>query len=159
MPSKKTHCLRGHPRIPENLRSNGRSLYCKLCAPENDRIGRDRRRSQDTLKQLLIQLHRNARKRGLEFSLTKADLLPMPTHCPVLGTALDYSGGGGPNAASIDRTDSARGYFPDNVVIMSRRANTLKNNASVEEMEKVLAYLRSAEPSDKSCPSTVDFSI
>jgi len=83
----------------------------------------------------------------------------MPTHCPVLGTALVYSGNGGPNAASIDRTDSAKGYIAGNVVIMSRRANTLKNNASVEEMEKILAYLLSAQPSDKSCPSTVDFSI
>lgn len=65
-----------------------------------------------------------------------------PTHCPVLGLELDYSGAGKPNAVSIDRTDSARGYVPGNVVIMSRRANTLKNNATVEELQKVLDYMR-----------------
>jgi hypothetical protein len=73
--------------------------------------------------------------------LTKADFLPLPSHCPVLGVKLDYSGAGGPNAASIDRTNSAKGYTPGNVVIMSRRANTLKNDASAEELRKVLEYI------------------
>ncbi len=84
MNNKKTHCLRGHRRTPENLLSNGVSLYCKVCAKVNEK-----------------QLRRNARKRGFEFFLTKADFEPLPTHCPVLGVELDYSGSGKPNRPAL----------------------------------------------------------
>lgn len=106
------------------------------------RMGRRARRDRDPLQFLLNELRRNAKKRGAEFSLTKEDLLPIPTHCPVLGIELNYlaGSGGGPNSASIDRTDPQLGYVPGNVVIMSRRANTLKNDASCEELRKVLEY-------------------
>ena len=125
MRKRQSHCVRGHPRTPENLRSNGTSLYCKLCAPFNDKSGRARRRQADPFGFALQQLRRNAKKRGFEFSITKADLLPLPTVCPVFGTPLIYSGEGGPNAASIDRSDSAKGFVRGNVVVMSNRANHL----------------------------------
>ncbi len=97
---------------------------------------RRERRDRDPLQFLLDELRRNAKKRGAEFSLTKEDLLPIPTHCPVLGIELNYlaGNGGSPNSASIDRTDPQLGYVPGNVVIMSSRANTLKSDASGEEM-------------------------
>jgi hypothetical protein len=140
--TKQTHCLRGHPRTPENLRSNGVSLYCKICAIDNEKNGRARRRKADPFGFALGQLRRNAKKRGLEFSVTKKDFLPLPTHCPVLNVELDYSGAGTWNAASIDRSDCSKGYIPGNVVIMSKRANMLKNDASPEELRKVLEYIR-----------------
>lgn len=141
MKTSQTHCLRGHPRTPDNLRSNGKSWYCKICAKDNEKSGRTRRRKQDPFGFALDQLRRNAIKRGSEFSVKKSDFEPLPSHCPVLGVELDYSGSGKPNAASIDRSDSRKGYIPGNVVIMSRRANTLKNNASAEELRKVLEYI------------------
>ena len=139
----KTHCLRGHPQVPENLRWNGRSYCCLACSVINEKEGRRRRRRQDPFAYLLLELGRNAKKRGHEFNLTREDFAVLPTHCPVLGVELDYSGSGKPNAASIDRSDSTRGYVRGNVVIMSRRANTLKNDATAEELQKVLDYLRS----------------
>jgi hypothetical protein len=142
MPSKKTHCLRGHLRDPKNLRSNGVSLYCKACAKINELNGRNRRRKENPLRFALQQLRRNAKKRGYYFALTVEDFPNLPTHCPVLGLELDYSGAGGPNAASFDRSDSRYGYVAENVVIMSRRANILKNNATIEELERVLDYIR-----------------
>jgi len=147
MNNKKTHCLRGHPRTPENLLSNGVSLYCKVCAKVNEKNGRTRRRKADPFGFALQQLRRNARKRGFEFSLTKADFEPLPTHCPVLGVELDYSGSGRPNSASIDRSNSSKGYVPGNVVIMSRRANTLKNDASAQELRKVLEHIENISKS------------
>lgn len=107
----------------------------------NERNGRARRRKQDPFAFALAQLRRNAKKRGQEFSVTMKDFLPLPTHCPVLNVELDYSGAGTRNAASIDRTDCSKGYVPGNVVVMSRRANTLKNDASREELRKVLEYI------------------
>jgi hypothetical protein len=47
----------------------------------------------------------------------------------------------------MDRKDSTRGYTPDNIEVMSKRANTLKNNASAAEMKMVLKYLEENESS------------
>lgn len=72
-----------------------------------------------------------------------------PTHCPVLGLALDYPERTGtrgaqpaqPNWPSLDRWDSTKGYVPGNVFVISYRANTLKNAATYEEILKVAKYL------------------
>lgn len=41
----------------------------------------------------------------------------------------------GDNSPTLDRKDSTRGYVPDNVWVISHRANRMKNNATLEEME------------------------
>lgn len=43
---------------------------------------------------------------------------------------------------SLDRINPDRGYVPGNVQVISFRANTLKNNATREELAKVLAYMK-----------------
>lgn len=88
------------------------------------------------------------RKRGLPATITPADLV-WPSHCPVLGLELDYperSGTRGvqhaqPNWPSLDRWDSAKGYVPGNVFVISYRANTLKNSATYAEILQVAKYL------------------
>ena len=45
------------------------------------------------------------------------------------------------NWPSLDRWDSAKGYVPGNVFVISYRANTLKNSATYEEILKVAKYL------------------
>lgn len=67
-----------------------------------------------------------------------SDLLNNSIVCPIFGTVYSNS-----NLKSIDRIDSAKGYTKDNVHIISRRANTIKNDATLEELEKLTAYLKS----------------
>lgn len=66
-----------------------------------------------------------------------------PTHCPALGVELSYARGGGlsPLAPSFDRIDPALGYVPGNVAIISFRANSIKQNASPEEIRAVASWL------------------
>lgn len=98
---------------------------------------------------LCRQARARGRKRGLEATITSADL-HWPTHCPVLGIALDYPARSGErkdrivaaNWPSLDRWDSAKGYVPGNVFVISYRANTLKNNATLGELLKIAEYLR-----------------
>lgn len=88
------------------------------------------------------------RKRGLEATITPSDLV-WPSHCPVLGIALDYPDRSGTrsdlrvqaNWPSLDRWDNTKGYVPGNVFVISMRANTLKNSATYEEILKVAKYL------------------
>ena len=66
----------------------------------------------------------------------------VPDICPVLGIPLKIATGAAkPNSPSLDRIDPRRGYEPGNVRVVSHKANTIKSNATVEELRAVLAYL------------------
>jgi hypothetical protein len=67
-----------------------------------------------------------------EFSIELEDIC-IPPICPVFLTPMI--------SPSIDRIDSSKGYIKGNIRVISRRANILKNNATVEEMRMVLADL------------------
>ena len=65
------------------------------------------------------------------------------THCPLLGIELTYTkfeGSRTPeNYATLDKIDPSKGYVQGNVQIVSFRANTLKNSASIEELKLLIA--------------------
>lgn len=116
--------------------------YCKECHKKRN-IGN--RRGRPWEETALGAKRDNAKKMGIEFDITLEDLGEPPTHCPVLGIELQYKGGkrNAPNLASIDRIDSSKGYVKGNVAIVSYRANTLKRDATLQELEKLVEYLRS----------------
>lgn len=89
----------------------------------------------------------NAKQRGIEFDLTISDLYPLPEVCPVLGIPLSYENGSGytDNSMSIDRVDPKRGYVRGNIVLVSQRANRIKNDATVDELLKVAAFYSALE--------------
>jgi len=64
------------------------------------------------------------------------------THCPLLGLELTYTNCAGNNTpqnyATLDKIDPAKGYVPGNVQILSYRANTLKNSATLEELKTIV---------------------
>lgn len=94
---------------------------------------------------MVRRIRQRAKVAGIPFDLTVYDL-PIPDTCPVLGVQLDHSyhgtKGARQNSPSVDRIVPELGYVSGNVRVMSHRANTLLNNASLEEMEKVLEFLR-----------------
>lgn len=84
-----------------------------------------------------------AKRKGLEFSITEEDI-DIPMICPVLGIPLkkNKTSGFHNNSPSLDRIDNNRGYVPGNVRVISNRANMLKCDATIEELEKVLEDMR-----------------
>ena len=81
-------------------------------------------------------LWRNARlrakKRGLEFTISPSDI-NIPACCPVFGVEFVK---GGMQGASLDRIDNTKGYTPENIQVISRRANTMKGDSSLSEMKR-----------------------
>lgn len=75
----------------------------------------------------------SAKRRGLEFNLQLSDLT-IPKLCPLLEIPIVQEGGTTPNTASIDRIDSQLGYISGNVQVISYKANTMKSNATREEL-------------------------
>lgn len=95
------------------------------------------------VKQLLNQLKASAKKRGIEFDLTTADIddIGIPLTCPILGFPIYfYRGKPQPDSISFDRIDSSKGYTRDNLIIVSHRANQLKSNATLEEMRAIVDF-------------------
>ena len=83
----------------------------------------------------------SARRRELEFTITISDIV-IPIFCPVLGLKLTRHSGG-ETSPSLDRKNNTVGYTPDNIQVISSRANRLKSDSSVEEIEKILRYMKS----------------
>ena len=87
-------------------------------------------------------LYRNAKRRakdiGWAFDLEWRELI-IPEMCPLLNTPIVVNQGKlQPTSPSLDRLDSSKGYTKDNVWIISHRANTIKNNSTLEEFELIL---------------------
>lgn len=83
-----------------------------------------------------------AKEKGIDCTITVDDII-IPTVCPVLGIPIFQSEKRlGPNSPSLDRIDSNKGYTPDNVRVISWRANALKKDASLDEIEKVYLYMK-----------------
>lgn len=74
---------------------------------------------------------------GIEHTITLDDII-IPEVCPYLGTPITFIVGQGqlPGNASIDRIDSTLGYIPGNIQVISRLANTMKSNATTQELIK-----------------------
>lgn len=98
----------------------------------------------DSIYHALGVARRRAQDRGLPFNLTAADVLPLPTHCPVLGMPLHYDRGRGrgvtDDSPSLDRITPELGYVSGNVLVISQRANRIKNDATVAELQKIAAF-------------------
>jgi hypothetical protein len=78
-----------------------------------------------------------AKNKELDFNLT-VESIDWPTHCPVFGFEFDYSKRRNPagktTSPSLDRIDNSKGYTLDNVQVISNLANTMKLNATPEQL-------------------------
>ncbi len=88
------------------------------------------------------QVKNRAASRGIKFSISLSDI-QIPEFCPVLGiklkTGVTHSR---PDSPSLDRIDSSKGYIKGNVIVVSHRANTIKNNSTIEELEAVFNFYK-----------------
>lgn len=98
-------------------------------------------REKDPIQSLITRTKVYAKKRNIEFSITKDDIKEV-THCPILGIKLTYRQFGKTlmSKGSLDRIDNSKGYVPGNVQIISWRANRLKSDTTLEEMKAFAEY-------------------
>ena len=86
-----------------------------------------------------------ARSKGNKKRMLRKDLSVeyykslLRTHCPLLEIELSYENYEGQivpqNYATLDKIEPSKGYVKGNVQIISYRANTLKNSASLDEVK------------------------
>lgn len=79
-------------------------------------------------------------KNGLEFNISLSDI-KIPDVCPVLGIPLVQGNEEFNNSPSLDRIDSTKGYIVGNIQVISQRANTIKRDATLEELKLLVKHL------------------
>ena len=101
------------------------------------------------LNMLLNASKQRARNKNREHTITVEDIkaiYPTDGCCPIFGMKLEFNTAGfRETSPSIDRIDSTKGYTPDNIQIISWKANRIKGYASIQELEMLMAYLTQGE--------------
>jgi hypothetical protein len=111
---------------------------------------KNRRKDHNYRLQMLINASKQrAKDKDREHTITVEDIkniFPVDGCCPIFGMKLEFNSAGfRENSPSIDRIDSKKGYTPDNIQIISWKANRIKGYASIEELEMLVAYLKHGE--------------
>lgn len=83
-----------------------------------------------------------AKRGGYACTITVDDIV-IPEFCPLLGLKLKRNKGGNvrPNSPSLDKIRPELGYVPGNVWVISHRANNVKSDASLLELQMLVERL------------------
>ena len=126
---------RYYQKNKEKIRAKAKQYYDQ----NKDEFMRKQRTYYSSEKGRIVRLLSKAKERakeeGLEFNLSYEDIT-LPEICPYLEIPLTHDLGKGQlyTNSSIDRIDSSKGYVKGNVEIISRLANTMKSNATKEQL-------------------------
>lgn len=122
----------------------GRRSKCKVCEVSLGAKNRSRDPIDHKLKRMLCEARRRSKLNGRDFSLTYRDIYDLYCEkCPVLGVDLSWNNSKlSFDSPTLDRINNEKGYVPGNVVIVSWRANKIKSDASMEELEAIVGFFK-----------------
>lgn len=152
---KEKHCKKCEKLLPFSDFNRGNSLgnrlsICRKCQSDRHRMQMDDLVSPEGRAKLMVR-NISSRKndprydekyKDIEISILPEDLLPLPSHCPILEVELDYLTSERTwNSPTLDKVMPERGYTRGNVEIISDLANRIKNDAQPHEILKVYEWL------------------
>ena len=140
--------------VKKDAISNRKNLFCPECYKklsswqrkkirmDNDPTYREKvldEKREDHKKHIIHYLWFRAKQRAekynLDFNIEESDI-HIPDVCPllekpiVLGSKDNYE-----YTPSLDRIDNSKGYVKGNIQVISKKANSMKNSASFEELK------------------------
>ena len=102
---------------------------------EKNKRDLERMRAERPQAGMFYSAKKRAKKSGVPFSIGIDDIA-IPDFCPVLGLKLVVgAGSGAPNSPTLDKIIPHAGYVKGNIQVISRKANTMKSDASFEELK------------------------
>jgi len=128
---------------------NGRTISCG-CVRKETTIAFNKtkikppeeRKENDRRYNMFHNAQHRAKKKGIPFSITIDDII-IPETCPLLGIPLvSTNDKRDPRNPSLDQKDPGKGYTPDNIWVVSSRANWIKSDASLQELELLVENLK-----------------
>jgi hypothetical protein len=138
----------------------GYDSWCKTCRQDHQQSSKTKNYAKEWRENMRLEISQRTEKgiahlqqslwhsakgratlQNLEFTISKEDI-QIPTHCPVLGIELQMNKNAiGDNSPTLDRIDPTKGYIRENIVVISGRANRIKNNATLTELQKVWEWV------------------
>lgn len=122
----------------------------RLRAKERERLARNptaRAKQRDwhiahPERRVVVRAKYRAKCLGLAFNLTNSDI-HIPAKCPILGTELSR-GAGKPahSSPSLDRLVPEKGYVRGNIQVISHLANSMKQNATPDQLKRFAEWVR-----------------
>ncbi len=142
-------CKKGH--ISQKYVSN---MGCVECSNIKNKSLFNRKISKEKyeelglkfLKSMWWRAKKRSEKNGIEFNIEIGDIV-IPSVCPVFGFSFEVGNGKGPTdkSPSLDRIDNTKGYVKGNIQVISFKANRMKNDCNVEDVEKLLCFMKTAK--------------
>lgn len=125
-------------------RSGKHRPYCRECVRNIQRSRHDNHRRTKPFKLRCSRAKSRAQYLKVPFDLTPDYLEKLWTGiCPALGIPIKWeTDRSDDTAAELDRFNPLLGYVKGNVTFLSRKANRLKNNASLEELENLVKWMQ-----------------
>lgn len=132
---------------PERIARRRELELARRANPEyvKKRNAKDRERIHSSELSYRKSMLRSAKARALKFNLEfniDLDDIILPKVCPLLNIPLSINSSNKDYSYSLDKIDPKKGYVKGNVWVISFRANKIKNDASLSELELLTSNLR-----------------
>jgi len=97
---------------------------------------------KDNIKKIMfLEAKKRAIKKNIEFTITLDDII-LNDICPLLNIEMGvYNNTASGNSYSLDRILLNKGYVKGNIQVISHKANTSKNNLSIDEYSLIVVNL------------------
>lgn len=92
-------------------------------------------------KSMLRSAKQRAINKNLDFNIDISDIV-FPEKCPLLNIPMSIDSDNKDFSYSLDRIDSSKGYIKGNVWVISFKANRIKADATLEELELIAKNLK-----------------
>lgn len=125
---------------PEKVKSYYRKYYVNNKDKFKAKLIRWREKNHE--KAILFRAKQRAKQKDFEFNLEAVDIV-IPLRCPILDIEIIRNKNTSTklNSPSLDRIDNTKGYIKGNIMVISNKANTMKNNATPEELIKFAKWI------------------
>jgi len=142
-------CRKGH--ISQKYVSNMGCVECrnlKNKSLENRKISSDEygKLNAKYIKAMWWRAKKRAEKTNIIFDIQLEDII-IPKKCPVFDFEFIVGKGKGPTdmSPSLDRIDNTKGYIKGNIQVISFKANRIKNDCNIDDIEKLLWFMKSVK--------------
>lgn len=153
-----TYCFGCDSILPDNCfyKKKNNSKYgkksnlCKVCCQDKSRNHYHKSSQLERLhnnpeKTIFLRAKTRAKRKGIEFNIEIPDI-KIPKICPILGLEIKPFSSSD-NSPSLDRINPNLGYIKGNIQVISQRANLIKSNATIKEIELLYNWITSYQTS------------
>lgn len=124
----------------EYTKAKTKEYYNSNKSTINETLKVYRRSEEGQIKSMLARVMARCKKGNIPFDLTIEDIF-IPQYCPVLNIELKVGDGKTHDSSpSLDRIVPELGYIKNNVIVVSHKANRIKNNAKTCELKRVYEF-------------------